>query len=114
MDPSRNNQRELRRKKLFDQLCNAKLETLTTWNANQFLEGFYSEGDPVGYVSKVMARNAGLSILQGAMRVQSSAQFFNSQAKSQAALVLAYGSPTTRSQNHQGRRFFEDRVEEIC
>ena len=85
MDPSRNGQRELRRKRLFDQLCNGK-ETLTAWNANQFLEGFYSEGDPVGCVNKVIASNAGLSILQGAMRVQLSAQFFNNQA----ALVLAY------------------------
>jgi len=85
MDPSRNRQRELRTKRLFDALCMGK-ENPSSYNAKQFLEGFYSEADPVACVSKVIASKAGLSALQSAMRVDLSVQFFNSQAAS----VLTY------------------------
>ncbi|KAF8806261.1 P-loop containing nucleoside triphosphate hydrolase protein [Phlegmacium glaucopus] len=78
-------QREFRRKKLFDGLCMGK-EDLTSYNAKLFLEGFYSEGDPVTCISKVIASKAGLSALKNAMRVDLSVNFFNSHAAS----VLTY------------------------
>ena len=85
MDPRRSRQREQRIKKLFEALCTGN-DNLSAQNANQFLEGFYSEGDPVTRISKVVTSNAGLSTLQRAMLVDSSPQFFNNQAAS----VLAY------------------------
>ena len=84
----RNALREQRTKKLFNELCMGK-ETLSAYNANQFLEGFYNEGDPVACVNKVIASTAGLSNLQSAMRVDLSAQFFNNQAASVLTFLQA-------------------------
>ena len=77
----------LRKKRLFDAICRNK-ETLTEYNAFQFLEGFCSEleGDVVGCINKVITTDAGLSSLQKAMRVKLLPEFFNNQA----AAVLTY------------------------
>ena len=74
-----------RKKRLFDAICKGQ-ETLSENNALQFLEGFYSEGDVVSCINKVITTDAGLPSLQSAMRAKLSPQFFNSQA----ALVLTY------------------------
>ena len=74
-----------RKKRLFDAICKGK-ETLTEYNALQFLEGFCLEGDVVSCISKVIANDAGLPSLQSAMRAKLSPQFFNNQA----AAVLTY------------------------
>ena len=74
-----------RKKRLFDKVCEGKI-SLTENNALQFLEGFYSQGDVVSCISKVITTNAGLSSLQNAMRVKLSPRFFNNQA----ATVLTY------------------------
>ena len=74
-----------RKKRLFEAICKSK-ETLSEYNAIQFLEGFCSEGDVVSCISKVITTEAGLSSLQNAMRAKLSLQFFNNQA----AAVLAY------------------------
>ena len=74
-----------RKKRLFDAICNGK-EALSEYNALRFLEGFYSEGDVVSCISKVITSDVGLSTLQSAMRAKLSATFFNNQAAS----VLTY------------------------
>jgi hypothetical protein len=74
-----------RKKRLFDAICKGK-ETLSEYNALQFLEGFYSEGDVLSCISKVITTDAGLLSLQSAMCAKLSPQFFNNQATS----VLTY------------------------
>jgi hypothetical protein len=81
-------QREQRIKRLFNALCTGK-ENLSAYNANQFLEGFYNEGDPVACINKVIASKAGLSTLQSAMRVDLSPQFFNNEAASVLTFLQA-------------------------
>ena len=74
-----------RKKRLFDAICKGQ-DTLSESNALQFLEGFYSQGDVVGCINKVITTDAGLPSLQSAMRAKLSPQFFNNQATS----VLTY------------------------
>ena len=74
-----------RRKRLFDAICKGQV-TLSENNALQFLEGFYSQGDAVSCINKVITADAGLPSLQSAMRAKLSPQFFNNQATS----VLTY------------------------
>ena len=82
MDSSRNSRlRGQRIKKVFEALCAGK-ETLSSYNANQFLEGLCSEVDSVACIGKLITSNAGLSTLQSAMWVDLSTQFFNGQAAS--------------------------------
>jgi hypothetical protein len=78
----RNTQRNKRR---FDAICKGQV-ALSENNALQYLEGFYSEGDVVGCINKVITTDAGLPSLQSAMRAKLSPQFFNNQAAS----VLTY------------------------
>ena len=74
-----------RKKRLFDAICSGKA-SLSGDNALHFLEGFYSGGDVVGCISKVITTDAGLPSLQSAMHAKLSPQFFNNQAAS----VLTY------------------------
>ena len=82
--------RTQRKIRLFDAICKGK-EALSEYNALQFLEGFYSEGDAVSCISKVIASEAGLSTLQSAMRVRLSDSFFNNHATSVLAYLQAPG-----------------------
>ena len=74
-----------RKKRLFDAICKGQV-ILSENNALQYLEGFYSEGDVVSCINKVITTDAGLPSLQSAMRAKLSPQFFNNQAAS----VLTY------------------------
>ena len=74
-----------RKKRLFEAICKGQ-DTLSENNALQFLEGFYSQGDVVSCIDKVITTDAGLPSLQSAMRAKLSPQFFNNQATS----VLTY------------------------
>lgn len=64
-----------RKKRLFEAICKGQ-DTLSENNALQFLEGFYSQGDVVSCIDKVITTDAGLSSLQSAMRAKLLPQFF--------------------------------------